>query len=136
MILFGPALRQGEVGLVNFPGGKLLRQFAMGVVVLGNYHQSAGGAVEAMNDPGTKLAADFRQCSKMMQQRIHQGAAVAGVVGRARAGVNHHPRWLIDDRQIAVFVDDVERNFFRQSTQRRSQRRARNRNFLSALEPQ
>src|SRR5882672_8536490 len=118
-LLLRPALHQGDVGLVHFAGGKLLRQFSMRLVVLGDHHQSAGGAIEAMHDSRAEFAADSRECAKMMQQSIHQRATVAGVVSGSSAGVHHHAGGLVDDGQIVVFVDNVEWNFLRESAQRR-----------------
>ena len=71
-----------------------------------------------------------------MQQRIDQRAAIAFVVGGARAGVNHHSRGLVDHGEIVVFVDDVERNVFRDGAQRRRLRVAENRDLLAATQLQ
>jgi len=59
-----------------------------------------------------------------MQQGIDQGAAIAGIVGGSRARMHHHARGLVDDGEVVVFIDDVERNFFGNSAQRSGVRRA------------
>ena len=48
-----------------------------------------------------------------MQQRIHQGAAIAFVVGGAGSGVHRHARRLIHYSKFVVFEDDVQGNIFR-----------------------
>ena len=46
-----------------------------------------------------------------MQERIHQGAAIALVLGSARAGMHHHAGGFINDGKIVIFINDVRRNF-------------------------
>jgi hypothetical protein len=52
-----------------------------------------------------------------MQQGVHQRSAVARIVGRSCARVHHHACRLVDDRQIVVLINDVERNLFRDGAQ-------------------
>src|SRR5215472_7356132 len=56
----------------------------------------------------------------MMQERVDQRAPVAGILGCSRAGVNHHSRGLVDDGEVIVFVENVERNFLGDSAKRRA----------------
>jgi len=56
----------------------------------------------------------------MMQQRVDQRAAIAGVFSRSRARVHHHAGRLVDDCEVVVFVNDVEMNFFGDGTERRA----------------
>lgn len=44
----------------------------------------------------------------MVQQRIHQRSAIACVVGSSSPGVHHHPGRLVNDRQVLIFVHDIE----------------------------
>ncbi len=60
--------------------------------------------------PGTQLASDLRKGCETMQKGIDQRAAIAIVVGRSRAGVNHHAGRLVDHGEVVIFVDDIERN--------------------------
>src|SRR5208282_5120089 len=78
-ILFGPAVDERKIGFVHFAAAELLRQPAMRFVVLRDHHQAAGGAIEAMDNPGPQLAADRGEGSEMMQQGIDQGSAIARV---------------------------------------------------------
>ena len=55
-----------------------------------------------------------------MQQRIDQGSAVSFVLGGSRAGVDHHSRRFVHDRKVVIFVNYVERDFFRNGAQWRS----------------
>src|SRR5882757_11113188 len=135
-LLLRPSLYQGYICLVDFARGKLLRQFVMRCIVLGNDHEPAGGAVEAVNDPGTQFAANFRQCPKMMEKRIDQRAAVADIVCGAGARMHHHAGGFVDDGEIVVFIHDVERNLLRKGAQWRSLRRAADRNLFPAFQPQ
>ena len=57
-----------------------------------------------MHDAGPQLAADAAQVGDVMQQRVDQRARrVAG------AGVHDHARRLVDDDDIRVLVQDLER---------------------------
>ena len=112
-------MHQRYVALLHLARGKLLPQVAVGDVVAGDEDQPAGLLVEAMHDAGARLAADLRKLGEAVQQRVNQRAAIAIVVGRARAGVHHHAGRLIDDGEVVVFVDDVERNIFGHGAQRR-----------------
>ena len=42
------------------------------------------------------------------------------IVGGPRSGVNHHACRLVDNSQVVVLVNDVERNLFGDSPQRRA----------------
>ena len=54
----------------------------------------------------------------MMQQRVHQRAAVARVIGRAGAGMHHHAGRLVHDSDVVVFINNVERDCLWNGTQR------------------
>ena len=56
----------------------------------------------------------------MVEQSIDQCSAIALVVSGSCAGMDHHASGLIYHGEIIVFVNDVERNVFRDSTQRRA----------------
>lgn len=72
-----------------------------------------------MNDPGTFIGRSG-QASEAMEQRIDQRAS------RMTGGrVNDHERGLIDDDDVLVFVDHVDRDRLRFGTQRLRQRARR-----------
>ena len=56
----------------------------------------------------------------MVEQGIDQRTAIALIFGGAGAGVDHHPGRFVDDGEIVVFVEDVDRNFFGDGAQWRS----------------
>ena len=56
----------------------------------------------------------------MMQQSIHQGATITGIVGGSGSGVYHHSCRLVNDGEIVVFINNVKRDIFRDSFERRS----------------
>ena len=89
-----------------------------------------------MDDAGPQVAADRGELREMMQQGIDQRSAIARVVGRSRAGMHHHACGLVDDGEVVVFVNDVERNFFRHGAQRLSVRWPGDRNLLIAFQSQ
>src|SRR5947199_10204587 len=87
-----------------------------------------------MNNAGAEFSSDGGELAEMMQQRVYQCAAVAGVIGRARAGVDHHARGLVDYREIVVFVDNFQRNFCRYRAQRTGLRPAEKCDALAATQ--
>src|SRR5438128_5998018 len=89
-----------------------------------------------MNNARAEFASDGGELAKMMQQRVDQRAAIAGVIGRARAGVDHHARGLVDYREIVVFVDNFQRNFFRYRAQRTGLRLAEKGDAFAATQTQ
>src|SRR5437667_5111415 len=89
-----------------------------------------------MNNARAEFASDGGELAKMMQQRVDQRAAIAGVIGRARAGVDHHARGLVDYREIVVFVDNFQRNFFRYRAQRTGLRLAEEGDAFAATKTQ
>ena len=109
---------QRPVDLMHLAAGKLLGQPAVRKIVLGRQNEPAGIAVKAVHDAGTQGSTGAGQLAEAMQQRVDQCAPVAGVIRRARARMNHHAGRLVDDRQIVVLVDHVERNLFGERTQR------------------
>ena len=80
----------------------------MGAVVFGDEDEAAGVFVEAMDDAGAEIAADVGEFGEVEEERVDEGAAIAGVVGGASSGVNHHAGGLVDDGEVLVFVEDVE----------------------------
>ncbi len=86
--------------------GKGLRQRLVRAVRLGDDHDAAGVLVEAVDDARPLDAADARQAvAAMVDQRVDQRAGpVAG------AGMHHQPGRLVDDDQLGILVEDVERD--------------------------
>ena len=60
-------------------------------------------AIEPVHDARAQLAADAAEIIDMVQQRVHQRAAVVSS-GR----MDHHSRWLVEDYDVGIFVEDGE----------------------------
>ena len=89
-------------GLVGELGGER----AVGGVGLGHHHQAAGVLVEPVHDARPLDAADAGEAvAAMGDQRVDQRAG--GVAG---GRMHHQPGWLVDDDEVVVLVDDVERD--------------------------
>ena len=71
-----------------------------------------------------------------MQQRIHQRAAIAFVIGRARAGMYRHARRLVYYGKLCVLKDDVQGNVFRHRPQRRLRSRSEDGDVFASAQPQ
>ena len=86
--------------------GKLRAERLMRGVVLRGHHQSRRILVEPMYDAGAAHAADAGQTGAAMgDQGVDQ---CSGLV--ARGGVHDKSLRLVDDDEVLVLVDDVERN--------------------------
>ena len=81
-------------------------QALMGQVVLRHNQQAAGILINAVDNTGTHHAADAGQAVPAMgQQGVDQGAV--GIAGRR---MNDHALGLVDHEQVAVLIDDVQRD--------------------------
>ena len=101
---------KGKIAAPHWPRaaviGELRRERLMGEVVLGDDHQSGGIFVQPVHDAGAPDAADAGQARAAMgDQRIDQRAGL--VPGR---GVHHQSPGLVDDNDVVVLVDDIERD--------------------------
>ena len=83
---------------------QLPHQMRLRLRSFGDHHHPAGVLVEPVHDAGAR---HIRQRGRMMQQGIEQRA-----IAIACTGVNDEPRRLVDDQQMLVLEDDVERNVF------------------------
>ena len=127
-------MHQPEITLADLAARKLLAQFAMHHVVLGHDEQAAGVLVEPVDDSRTQIAARLGQFGEAIEQRIDQRSPIARIVSGARPGMHHHARRLVDDGQIAVLVNHIERNVFGHGPQRRRLHLADDFDVLAALE--
>src|SRR5580692_11108087 len=82
----------------------------MGCITSRNHDRARRVLIEAMDDAGTQRPADRRKpadATKPMQQRRNQSAGIS-----ARAWMNDDSCWLIDDGDVVIFVNQIERNIF------------------------
>jgi hypothetical protein len=104
------APHERQIGAVHPPvsavSGELLAQAAMRRVILGDDEQSRRSLVEAVHDAGALDPADAGQAFPAMgDQRVDKGTACV-----PRRWVHDEMRGLVDDDQVVVFVDHVERD--------------------------
>ena len=97
-----------DVFLLDFAVLKLPRQLLVGLVVLGDDHQSRGAAIETVHDSRARLAAHSAQVLDVVQQGVHERAA-----RMPGPGMDDHPRRLVEDNDIRVFEDDAQRQCLR-----------------------
>jgi len=97
-----------KINLFDRPLSKLPRQFSMRLIVFRYDEASARLFVETVNDSGPLLAADSREGRAMAEQCVDQG-----VLPMTRARMNDEPGRFIDDNDIFVFEQNLERNRLR-----------------------
>ena len=89
-------------------GRKLLAEARMRLLGLRGDHEARRVLVDAMHDARPEFPANARQrIPAMGNQRIHQRAITI-----ARRRMHNKARLLVDDDDVLVFKDDVERNVF------------------------
>src|SRR5580658_6887264 len=111
------AMHERDVDLAQVARGEVLRERAMRDVVLGDDNEPAGLLVETVHDAGTQLTTSRRELlTEVKEQRVHQRATV--VLERSCAGVDAHACSLVDDGEIVILVDDVERKILGLSAKR------------------
>ncbi len=104
------SVEQRDVGLLDEAVAKILDELAMRGVRARDHDHTGGFLVEAMDDPRTQRAADggeSRDSAEAVQKRGHHGAA-----GDARARMDDHAGGLVDDGDVFVLVENIERNGF------------------------
>ena len=101
------APEQGVVLADRRAGLDLLAQALVGEVVLGDDDQAGRVFVQAMDDAGALDAADAGQVAAVGEQGVDQRARLG-----PRRGVDDQALGLVDDDEVGVLVDDVERDGF------------------------
>ena len=103
---------KGHVAALHRPGaamvGELRGQRLVGLVVFRHHHQPGRVLVQPVHDAGPPHAADAGKAGAAMgDQRIHQRA---GFMAGGR--MHHQPLRLVDDDEVVVLIDDIERDIF------------------------
>ena len=73
-------------------------------VVLRDDHHARRAAIEPVDDARPQLAADAAEIGDVVQQRVDERAR-----GVTRAGMHDHARRLVDDDEVGILVEDLER---------------------------
>ncbi len=103
------AARHREISALDIMFGKQVGEADMGSLGLGSNHDTGSKLVEAVDNAGPLHAADAGQLSlAMMEQGVDQRAIPAA--GRRMDG---HAGRLVDDDEVFVLEQDIERDVFR-----------------------
>lgn len=105
--------RSGGDGVVDFGGGfafsKLGEEGLHGAIGFGDNDAARGVFVETVNDARALDSIDAGELvSAVMEKGVDEGA-----IGIACGGVNHHAVRFVEDDEVFVFVQDVERDVLR-----------------------
>ena len=122
------ATHHGQIGTLRRLRLNLLRQRHMRRIILRANHNAAGVLIQTMHNARTDNTVDARQILAMIQQRIHQRAAVI-----AGSRMHHHAARLIDNHDVIILIDDIQRNILRLHIQR-LRLRQRHGNLLAQLQ--
>ena len=104
----GHAVTEGAVLPFDTVRGELVGQAVMRRVRFRHDQKPARILVDPVHDTRPFFAADARKvAAEMVQQRIDQCAR-----DRARRGMDDHAGGLVDDDQVRILVNDLQRNRF------------------------
>ena len=132
MVLLQMSVHQRDVGLPHLALRKHLCQPCMCSVVARHNDQPARLFIQPMHNPRPLIAAYRRERPIAMQQRVHQRTAFA--IHRTGSRMHRHPCGFVDDRQLLVLINDVERNIFSKGLQWRRRWIAEHFDRLAALQ--
>jgi hypothetical protein len=97
-----------RVFLLDLAVAELIGERFVGPIVLGDDHQPGSAAIQAVHNPGSPLPADSAQVGNVVEQRVHECPRLV-TSGR----MHHHPGRLVHDDEIAILVDDAQRQCLR-----------------------
>src|SRR5688572_17277815 len=98
-----------DVLLLHLAIVELARELLVRAIVLGDDHEPGRAAVEAVDDPRPQFPADPAEVRDVVQQGVHERAAVM-----SRGGMDDHPRGLVEHHQVRILVNDAERQRLRE----------------------
>lgn len=105
-LAFGAAKDEGQVAFLRFAILELATELPVGGVGFGGDEQAGGFQVEAVDNPGAIGAAAGRQSSGAVME---EGGG-EGTGGPAGAGMNGDSGRFVQDDDIRILVQDVERD--------------------------
>ena len=97
-----------EINLFHCAPGELFGEFPMRHVIFRHHETAACFFVETVNNAGPFLSADPGQRGAMAEQRVDQS-----MFALTCAGVNGEAGWFVDNDEIIVFEENIERNRLR-----------------------
>ena len=106
--LLNAAVYQRQIPFGDRTRLKLAREICVAEVVPGDDEQSRSLLIQAVHDSRMIRAAGLRQTLEVVQQCINERSLM-----NSCTNVNYHPGWLIDDRQVGIFINDLQWNSFR-----------------------
>ena len=106
-VALGNAVDERQVFLLDAAKLELESELVMDALVLGDDQEAGRVAIEAVDDPGPILAGERREPVEVELERVDQRAAPV-----SPRGVRDHSRRLVDDGQMLVVVDDLDREVF------------------------
>src|SRR5882762_6237982 len=112
---FEMAFEERQVGLLHLALPKGFAKFRVRGIVFRYQDDARSAFVETMHDARTKGIAALRQRLSAAKQGVHQRSG--GIAGACMHG---HAGRLVDGQDVLVFVENIERNGFGFSTQRRA----------------
>jgi hypothetical protein len=110
-----PAMKQRDVRLFDCARAELFAENAMGDIIARYDHGPGGAAVQPVHDSRTKISANRRKRSEVMEQSVDERAS-----RRPGSGVNDHSRRLIHGDDVFVLVEHVNWYLFGRSPQWRA----------------
>lgn len=117
-VTFKFALGERKVSFFYGAGAKRFRQSGVGIVVFCDDDQAGGLFVETVHDSRPECIRLRSTAGKILsatQKRVYKRATRVPC-----AGMDAHARRFVDDEQVVVFIDYVQRNGFRFRAKRRT----------------
>jgi len=102
------AANNAQISLFHFPGFELPLEFPIGLRGAGDHHDAGRSLVQPVNDARPPLLPHSRDFRKTKKESIRQGAA-----SHPGPGVDDHAAGLLDDDDLVILEEDVQRYFFR-----------------------
>ncbi len=105
----GHAIANGVVAPLDAMGGELLGQSVMSFVRFGDDKESGRILVDSVHDARALFATDAGQAiAEMMEKSIHERPP-----RRSGGRMHHHACGLVDNNQVVIFKDHIERDRLR-----------------------
>ena len=109
LVLFQVAVDDGMIDAVDAVHAELRAERLVRGIVFSHDQQSAGVLINTVDDTGPDRPADTRKLPGAMIEQCVDKCAVR-VAG---CGMHHHALGLVDDDQVGILVDDIERDILR-----------------------